>query len=137
LTSDKLRPSSDDLRQDPMRKKAESPTTGVPFRSKLAPFEAHIRQWLKAGLTYREMVEKLRREHGLAVHRDTINAFVLVRSRGHRRAMLPPPVEDETTEATPAAQPATGPALKGKGKARASSSGSPPSHYQPARPEEL
>ena len=118
-----------------MRKKAESPTTGVPFRSKLAPFEAHIRQWLKAGLTYREMVEKLRREHGVAVHRDTINAFVLVRSRGHRRAMLPPPVEDETPP--PAAGAGPGPAPKGKGKARPSSSGSPPTHYQPARPEEL
>jgi hypothetical protein len=111
-----------------------SPTTGVPFRSKLRPHEGNIRHWLKAGLTYREMAEKLRIEHKLAVHPDTINSYVLVRARGRQRAMLPPAVED--APATPPPSPASR-AVAGKARAKAGVQGSPPSHYEAARVDEL
>jgi len=130
-----LRQAPFKFRQLPMSKKATPPATGVPFRSKLAPFEAHIRQWMKAGLTYREMAERLRREHSLKAHPDTINSFVLVRSRGRRRAVLPPPVAEAAIEAPP--EPAGRARPKGKGSGKNSTGGGPPSHYRPAKVEDL
>jgi hypothetical protein len=73
--------------------------SGVPFKSKLAPFEPQIRQWLCDNKSYSEMAELLGSEHGLKVDPSTINAFVLVRSRRRSRAMLP--ADPETPEAIP------------------------------------
>jgi hypothetical protein len=82
-----------------VRKNNSGQRSGVPFKSKLAPFEPQIRQWLRDNKSYSEMAELLRSEHGLKVDPSTINAFVLVRSRGRRRAMLP--ADPETPEAIP------------------------------------
>lgn len=84
-----------------MRKNDPGRSAGIPFRSKLAPFEPQIRQWLRADMTYSQMAELLRSEHGLKVDPSTINAFVLVRSRGRRRAMLPEDPETPGAMSTP------------------------------------
>jgi len=90
-----------------MHKKPKRPAPGLPFRSKLLPYETYIRAWMRAGKTYTQMAELLRNEHHLSVHRDTINSFVLVRARGHRRAVLPP--EDSSTPAPATNQPSAAP----------------------------
>ena len=51
-------------------------------------------------MTYPQMAELLRSEHGLKVDPSTINAFVLVRSRRRGRTMLP--ADPETPGAIPA-----------------------------------
>src|SRR5208283_6148864 len=84
-----------------MRSNNSGQRAGVPFHSKLAPFEPEIREWLGANMTYPQMAELLRSEHGLKVDPSTINAFVLVRSRGRRRAMLPADPETPEAIATP------------------------------------
>jgi len=50
-------------------------------------------------MTYPQMAELLRSEHGLKVDPSTINAFVLVRARRRSRAMLP--ADPETPGAIP------------------------------------
>ena len=86
-------------------------------------------------MTYPQMAELLRSEHGLKVDPSTINAFVLVRSRRRSRAMLP--ADPETPEAIPAPPSApAGPqnrqdaAPSPKGKAAATGHGHmlPPQH---------
>jgi hypothetical protein len=118
-----------------MRKNNSGQRSGVPFQSKLAPFEPQIREWLGANMTYPQMAKLLRSEHGLKVDPSTINAFVLVRSRGGRRAMLP--ADPETPGAIPAPPSAhTGPqngqetAPGPKGKAATTGHGHmlPPQH---------
>ena len=118
-----------------MRRKNSGQRAGVPFRSKLAPFEPQIRQWLRANVTYSQMAELLRSEHGLKVDPSTINAFVLVRSRGRRRAMLPADPETPGAMPTPpsaAAGPQNGqeavPGPKGKPDATGHSHMLPPQH---------
>ena len=131
-----------------MRKKNSGQRSGVPFQSKLAPFEPQIRQWLRANTTYSQMAELLRSEHGLKVDPSTINAFVLVRSRRRSRAMLP--ADPETPEAIPTpplapAGPQNGqeaaPGAKGKPDAPGQGHMLPPqhskhldSHGQPVEP---
>jgi hypothetical protein len=85
-----------------VRKNNSGQRSGVPFKSKLAPFEPQIRQWLRDNKSYSEMAGLLRSEHGLKVDPSTINAFVLVRARGRRRAMLP--ADPGTPEAIPTPQ---------------------------------
>ena len=118
-----------------MRSNNSGQRSGVPFHSKLAPFEPQIREWLGANMTYPQMAELLRNEHGLKVDPSTINAFVLVRSRRRSRAMLP--ADPETPEAIPAPPSApAGPqnrqdaAPSPKGKAAATGHGHmlPPQH---------
>jgi hypothetical protein len=103
--------------------------TGLPFRSKLVPFEAHIRHWMKAGKTYVQMAELLQREQGLKVAASTINAFVRVRHRGRgRRAMLPDPEPVERMCRHPRQDLSPGRALK---------QDSTPDYYPPADPDNL
>jgi hypothetical protein len=65
-----------------------------------------------ANMSYPQMAELLRSEHGLKVDPSTINAFVLVRSRRRSRAMLP--ADPETPGAIP--KPPTAPAGPQKGQ---------------------
>lgn len=62
---------------------------GKPFRSKLLPFAAEIAKWQREGKTYGQMAFLLREKHGLHVHPDTINSFVLVRVRARKKPILP------------------------------------------------
>lgn len=62
---------------------------GIPYQSKLLPFASTIARWQRQGKTYRQIAVLLGTEHGLAVHPDTINSFVLVRVRAKKRPILP------------------------------------------------
>lgn len=61
-----------------------------PLYSKLCPFENLIRELRAAHTTYREISEILGRVHGVQVHRDTINSFVITRAKGRHVYELPP-----------------------------------------------
>jgi len=89
-----------------MRSNNSGQRSGVPFHSKLAPFEPQIREWMGANMSYPQMAELLRSEHGLKVDPSTINAFVLVRSRRRSRAMLPADPETLGAIPTPPSAPA-------------------------------
>ena len=131
-----------------MKKKPTMRRTGVPFRSLLNPFEGKIRRWLKTGLTYAEMAEILAKDHGLKIHRDSINSYVLVRARGRGRTMLPADPETPEAISTPPsahAGPQNGqeaaPGPKGKSGATGHGHMLPPQHSkyldsrgQPAEP---
>ena len=62
---------------------------GQPFRSKLVPFHHDIARWQREGLTYRQLAERLAKEHGINAAISTIRSFVMVRFRRKRRPMLP------------------------------------------------
>jgi len=62
---------------------------GKPYRSKLLPHASVIAKLQRLGRSYGQIAEFLRDAHGLKVHRDTIHSFVVVRSRGRKRRILP------------------------------------------------
>jgi hypothetical protein len=74
------------ISSDKQKKKPQQ--GGIPYRSKLVPFAQQIAVWQREGKTYRQMSELLK-EQGVDAHHDTINAFVLSRVRGRKRAILP------------------------------------------------
>ena len=98
------------------------PMPGKPFHSKLAPHEALIRDLRRQGRTYREIAEILKKDHGLEVHPDTVNSFVIVRAKGAKVYALPdpnapaiPPAAKSNKAAAGTAQASTEPATGGSG----------------------
>jgi hypothetical protein len=80
---------------------------GKPFQSKLIPYEDLIRDLRKAGRTYREISDILKKDHGIEAHPDTVNSFVIVRARGAKVYTLPDPAPSTPQTVTkPARSPA-------------------------------
>ena len=68
---------------------------GSPFRSKLVPFEDLIRELRAAHTPYRDIAKILEEKHGIKVHADTINSFVIVRAKRSQRVYTLPPKRPE------------------------------------------
>ena len=72
------------------------PMPGSPFRSKLVPFEDLIRQLRATRTPYRDIAKILAKDHGVKVHADTINSFVIVRAKRSQVVYTLPPKRSET-----------------------------------------
>ena len=82
---------------------------GSPFRSKLVPFEDLIRQLRAAHTPYRDIAKILAKDHGLTVHADTINSFVIVRAKRPQMVYTLPPKRSETPASDDESSRATSP----------------------------
>lgn len=93
---------------------------GSPFRSKLVPFEDLIRELRAANTPYRDIAKILEKDHGVEVHADTINSFVIVRAKRPQMVYTLPPKRPESPASdggkTPPASPAS---TRGKNHTRA------------------
>ena len=77
---------------------------GQPFRSKLVPVYQHIARWQREGLTYRQLADRLAKEHGINAAISTIRSFVMVRLRRKRRPMLPMECTPDDCDRKPASE---------------------------------
>ncbi len=78
-----------------------SATKRRPFASKLLPFEDFIRGLRANNVPYHEIAKLLESEHGLKVHPDTINSFVIVRAKRPQLVYTLPPKRERLTSSPP------------------------------------
>ena len=94
-----------------------------PFRSKLVPFEDLIRELRATHTPYRDIAKILKKKHGVNVHADTINSFVIVRAKRPQMVYTLPPKRPESPasdgENSLATSPKSVPHLRGKDATRA------------------
>ena len=64
--------------------------SGLPFRSKLAPFEQEIidLRRKRPPVSYREIVQRLKEQHGIEVTINGVFAFLRTRRKWDRRAAV-------------------------------------------------
>ena len=64
--------------------------SGLPFRSKLAPFEQEITELRRKRppVSYRQIVQRLKEQHGIEVTINGVFAFLRTRRKWHRRAAV-------------------------------------------------
>lgn len=131
-------------RKKPAKPKPSAPTERSPsaelrrpFRSKLNAYADDIRRWQRQGKTYREMSALFLEVHGLKVHSDTINSFVLVRARRRTPAQLPEPATPESSPARAEVQPGLAKIPKASPKPDRRGKTDEIGPYEPANPSEL
>nr|MDQ3624124.1 hypothetical protein [Verrucomicrobiota bacterium] len=86
----------------PMPVSTPRATKRRPFASKLLPFEELIRELRASNVSYHAIAQYLETEHGMKVHRDTINSFVIVRAKRPSPLVYTLPPKREPSAATAA-----------------------------------
>jgi hypothetical protein len=84
--------------------------SGLPFRSKLAPFEQEIVELRRQRppVSYREIVRRLKEQHGIEVTINGVFAFLRTRRKWDRRAAAgkKPTVPQQVSQVSPSRPPA-------------------------------